>query len=293
MYSASYRAWLLEGGGENPPPGLQVHYVLADETETPIRFEILDDSGKVVHTDSSDMEGTVCGRGQAATPRPQTISTNAGDNLWQWRMQMGRFECFPEIYSVSGSMDAYTAAPGQYTVRMTIGDFVREQPFRIHVVPRLGGDTPENLEEYAAMDALSTDLMAAANEMSKGVSELRLVKKQLDLITELDQNANVTARAAELDAAIDGWIAYILQKELKTFQHVYQHEGRLLMKFKDLLGRMHGSDIPLTDGFGDVTRDYLGVWSRYRSELEELRSEQIPAFNRMARDAGVAELHIP
>ena len=281
------------GPGENPPPGLQVHYLLDGEPGAPIRFEILDANGRVVHEDRSDLEGTVCGRGEGELPRPETISKNDGDNLWQWRLQMGEFECLPEIYRVSGSMDAYTAAPGEYRVRMTIGDDVQEQPFTLHVDPRLGGDTPENLSEYAEMDALSRRLMAAADEMSKGVTDLRLVKKQLALISELDQDANVTARAAELDAAIDQWIAYILQKELKTFQHVYQHEGRLLIKIKDLLGRMHGSDIPLTDGFGDVTDDYIKVWEQYRLELDDIRTEQVAAFNRMARDAGVSEVHIP
>ena len=281
------------GPGKNPPHGLQVHYVLNEETDTPIRFEVLNDKDEVVHTDSSDVEGTICGRGQAATPRPQTISGNEGDNLWVWRMQMGKFECLPEIYNVSRNMDAYAAAPGNYRVRMTIGDVIQEQAFRIRVDPRLGGDTQANLQEYADMDALSASLMAAADAMGKGVKDLRLVKKQLALITELDQSAVVTAQAAELDASIDAWIEYILQKELKTFQNVYQHEGRLLMKFKDLLGRMHGSDIPLTDGFKDVTRDYLDVWGGYSSELDYITNEQVAAFNRMAIDAGVAEVHIP
>jgi photosystem II stability/assembly factor-like uncharacterized protein len=281
------------GPGANPPHGVQVHYVLNTETDSPIRFDILNDRGDIVHTDSSDMEGTICGQGQAETPRPETISKNIGDNLWVWRMQMGKFECLPEIYNVSRNMDAYLAAPGEYTVRMTIENDIQEQPFRIRVDPRLGGDTPENLQEYADIDALSTSLMAAANAMGQGVKDLRLVKKQLALIAELDQSATVTAQAAELDASIDTWIAYILQKELKTFQHVYQHEGRLLMKIKDLLGRMHASDIPLTDGFGDVTRDYLAVWDEYNAELDHIKTEQIAAFNRMARDVGVAEVQIP
>ena len=154
---------------------------------------------------------------------------------------------------------------------MTVGDEVQEQSFVIHVDPRLGGDTPENLEDYADMDALSERLMAAATAMGTGVKDLRMVKKQIALITELDEDGAVTAKAAELDAAIDEWIALILQKELKTFQNVYQHEGRLLMKIKDLLGRMHGSDIPLTDGFREVTDDYIEVWSGYAVELDQLK----------------------
>lgn len=281
------------GPGANPPQGLQVHYVLADEIDTPIQFDIINANGAVIYTDRSDLEGTICGRGQAEIPRPETLSSNAGDNLWEWRLQMGEFECLPEIYSVSGSMDAYTAAPGQYTVRMTVGDVVREQPFRIRVDPRLGGDTPENLRQYAEMDALSTSLMTAANAMSQGVKDLRLVKKQLELINELNPGDSVTAKAAELGASIDEWIALILQKELKTFQHVYQHEGRLLMKVKDLLGRMHGSDLPLTDGFKDVTRDYLDVWSGYSAQLMRIRGAEIAAFNAVAEAGGASTIKIP
>lgn len=281
------------GPGENPPHGVQVHYVLNREQETPIQFDILNASGDVVHTDRSDVEGTICGRGKPAEPRPATISTNLGDNLWVWRTQMGKFECLPEIYNVSRNMDAYMAAPGDYTVRMTIGDDVQEHPFKIRVDPRLGGDTAANLQQYVDMDRLSVNLMTAANEMGQGVTDLRLVKRQLDLITELGQDDAVSTKAAALDAAIDAWIENILQKELKTFQNVYQHEGRLLMKIKDLLGRMHGSDIPLTDGFKDVTEDYLNVWSIHKSELLRIKDEEIASFNVAASAAGVAEVHIP
>ena len=135
--------------------------------------------------------------------------------------------------------------------------------------------------------------MDAADAMGTGVKDLRLVKKQLALITELDQDPAVTAQAAELDATIDEWIALILQKELKTFQNVYQHEGRLLMKYKDLLGRMHGSEIPLTQGFKDVTDDYIAVWNGYEAELNRIKSEDIAAFNALAENAGVARIVLP
>ncbi|MEM6702480.1 MAG: glycosyl hydrolase [Acidobacteriota bacterium] len=281
------------GPGKNPPPGLQVHYVLNAEVDAPIQFDIVNAEGEVVYTDRSDLEGTICGRGQAEIPRPKTIAKELGDNTWQWRLQMDEFECLPEIYRVSGSMDAYTAAPGEYTVSMSIGDAVQEQPFRIRVDPRLGGDTPENLAEYAAMDELSASLMSAADAMSQGVKDLRLVKKQIELMRELGPPESVATQAEELENGIDEWISLILQKELKTFQHVYQHEGRLLIKIKDLLGRMHGGDIPLTNGFRDVTRDYLQVWEGYREQLERIKDEEIPAFNASAEESGAPTLRIP
>ena len=281
--------------GENPQLGLHVHYILNTELDddTAIEFEIINASGAVVYADSSDSAGTICGRGQAAAPRPQTIFRESGDNVWTWGMNMGEFECLPEIYNVSRNMNAYTAVPGAYKVRMTIGDVIQEQDFRIRVDPRLGGDTPENLREYADIDALSASLFAAADEMGKGVGDLRIVKKQLALITELAQSNEVTEKAAELDAAIDAWIENILQKELKTNQNVYQYEARLLLKIKDLLGGMGGSQIPLTDGFKDVTRDYLRIWDGFSADLARINGRDIDAFNAIAKIAGVAEVHIP
>ncbi|MFK8041660.1 WD40/YVTN/BNR-like repeat-containing protein [Congregibacter sp.] len=282
-----------DGPGENPPRGLQVHYVLSEQADEPIQFEIVNQRGDVIHTDRSDLEGTICGRGQAEIPRPETISTKIGDNLWEWRLQMGEFECLPEIYSVSGSMDAYTAAPGDYTVRMTIGGNVQEQSFKIRVDPRLGGDTAENLQEYAEMDALSSSLMEAATAMSKGVTDLRLIKKQLALINELGPPQEVVDKGTELESDVDAWIELILQKELKTFQHVYQHEGRFLMKIKDLLGRMHRSQIPLTDGFKEVTGDYLQLWSGYEAQLATIRGEGLDDFNALAEKNRVSTIKLP
>ncbi|MFT4769814.1 MAG: photosystem II stability/assembly factor-like uncharacterized protein [Glaciecola sp.] len=281
------------GPGENPPRGLQVHYVLNEETDKAIQFDILNSGGVVVYSDRSDLEGSICGRGQAEIPRPETISANTGDNLWVWRLQMGEFDCLPEIYSVSGSMDAYTAAPGEYKVRMTMGSDVQEQMFRVRVDPRLGGETPENLRQYADIDALSRSLMAAADGMSEGVRDLRLIKKQLALINELGAPEAVTQKGRELEASIDTWIDLILQKELKTFQHVYQHEGRLLIKIKDLLGRMHDSQLPLTDGFKDVTGDYLKVWAGYEVQLGDIRGNELNSFNRIATQRGVSTIKLP
>ena len=122
---------------------------------------------------------------------------------------------------------------------------------------------------------------------------MRIVKKQLALITELAQSNEVTEKAAELDAVIDAWIENILQKELKTNQNVYQYEAKLLMKIKDLLGRMGGSEIPLTDGFKDVTRDYLLIWDGLSADLARIKGRHIAAFNALAKNAGVAEVHIP
>lgn len=282
------------GPGKNPPSGLQVHYVINDDLpkDTAIQFDIFNSKGEMIHHDASDMGGTICGRGQAAIPRPKTISTKKGANRWVWRMNMGKFECLPELYRVSWGMDAYPAAPGNYKLRMTVGDFVQEQDFTIHVDPRLGGDTKENLAEYGEIENLSETLFKATDEMGKGVKSLRLVKEQLEMIGKLNPDQAVKEAAAQLDADIDAWIEKILQKELKTFQHVYQFEGKLMMKFKDLLGRMNTSELPLSQGFRDVVSDYMKVWAGYKTEMTSIQTSGLAAFNKIAKANNVAEVKL-
>ena len=208
-------------------------------------------------------------------------------------MQVGRFACIPEITATSPGLSAYAAAPGRYQVRLTVGDFSQTQDFRILMDPRLEGIAADPVAEYAMLDRLSASLLEAATEMSQGVLDLRQVKQQLGFILEVSRSQEVTEQGEALDGTVDTWIAKILQKELKTFQNAYQHEARLLMKYKDLLGRIGGANIPVTDGVKEVTGDYLTLWSEIEAELQQIKNRDIPAFNALLRDAGLPEIYLP
>jgi hypothetical protein len=129
--------------------------------------------------------------------------------------------------------------------------------------------------------------------MSQGVMDMRQVKQQLDFVLEVSASAGVTEQSEALNAAVDAWIAKILQRELKTFQNAYQHEARLLMKYKDLLGRIGGANVPVTDGVKEVAADYLTEWSEYATELQTLKTRDIPELNQVLRAAGLPEIYLP
>ncbi len=129
--------------------------------------------------------------------------------------------------------------------------------------------------------------------MGEGVGDLRKVKDQLDVILELTSAQDVQEGGDALDGELDGWIEKILQGDLKTFQHAYQFEARLMMKYKDLLGRMSGANIPVTQGVRDVTADYLAQWSALQTELQLIKTRDIPAFNEVLTRAGLPPLYLP
>ena len=109
--------------------------------------------------------------------------------------------------------------------------------------------------QYAELDRLSASLYEAATEMAQGVMELRRIKQQVDFALEVSAAQNIQQEGSALNGTIDEWIAKILQKELKTGQNNYMFEARQLVRFKDLLGRMAGANIPVTSRAERVLHD--------------------------------------
>ena len=106
--------------------------------------------------------------------------------------------------------------------------------------------------------------------------------------TVLEQGGSRSTRT------IDGvGVAQILQRYLETSQNNYMFEARLLMKYKDLLGRIGGANVPVTAGVREVTGDYQAEWSTIETELQRILTEDIPAYNRILRDAGLPEIYVP
>jgi hypothetical protein len=207
---------------------------------------------------------------------------------------VGRFACIAEVTNTSRNLGAYAARPGTYRVRLTVGEAVRTQDFQILMDPRLDGIAADPVAEYAALDRLSASLFAGAQEMEAGVLLLRRVREQMDL--RLEEGAEMGADAVvdggtSLNERMEEWESRILQRYLETSQNNYMFEARLLVKFKDLLGRMSGANIPVTAGVREVTGDYLDEWAGHRTDLETL-IEDLRAFNVVLRQAGLPELFL-
>ena len=208
-------------------------------------------------------------------------------------MSVGRFACIEEVTNTSRNLSAYPAKPGLYTVRLTVGDEVRSQDFEILIDPRLDGIAADPVAEYEELDRISAEVFASAQAMERGVMQLRRALEQVDFALSVSDAGAVVDGGTALSETMDGWIEKILQKHLKTGQNNYMFEARLLVKYKDFLGRIGGANIPVTDGVRDVTRDYQAEWAEYEVELQAILNEDIPAFNRVLRAAGLPEIYVP
>jgi photosystem II stability/assembly factor-like uncharacterized protein len=276
--------------GENPPQGLQVHYLLNKEVpaDIPMALEILDSSGDVIHSEYSDRPRTGCD----TLVKPQ-LKKKMGAHRYRWNMKVGQFDCFKEFYTTNRDLTAYEAAPGNYKVRLTIGDFIQTQDFAITIDPRIKMSADNVEAAYAERDALNKSLYKAATEMSQGVRDLRKIQQQLYFVLGETSSAELQEQGKALNQKIENWIAEILQKEMSTYQSNYMFEARLLIKFKDFLNDMGGGNLPVNEGTKEVVRDYLQKWSMVKADLQKIKTQDVAAVNALIQGTGLPELYVP
>ncbi|MBL4623566.1 MAG: glycosyl hydrolase [Flavobacteriales bacterium] len=284
-------AYSVSGGlGKNPPSGVQINYVLNKEVdkETTVSIEIMDHTGTVIHSEFSNTEKTEC----AAFLRPQ-LKKAEGTHRYRWDMKIGYFDCIKEFVLTNRNLSAYNAPPGKYKVRLSVGEFEQTQDFEIKIDPRLLNSIPNAAAAYIERDKISASIFAGATEMAKGVRALRQVKQQLEFRLEVATDETIIKQGNELNKNLDVWIAEILQKEIRTYQHHYQFEARLLIKFKNFLSSISKGNLPVTQGVRNVTRDYLAKWQGLANSLNRLKSQDVKAYNNLLKQAGLPEIYWP
>lgn len=284
-------AYSIDGGyGQNPPKGVQVHYLnnKAVGEGTPMALEILDGNGTVIHAEYTDRPRTGCD----TLVKPQ-LKKGLGAHRYSWNMKVGRFDCLTELYTTNRDLSAYDAAPGNYQVRLTVGDQVQTRDFAITVDPRIKTSVQNVEAAYAERDGLSRSIYEAATQMAKGVRDLRKIQQQLHFVLGETQDAQLQEKGKALDQAVDVWIAKILQKEMRTYQSNYMFEARLLIKFKDFLNEIGQGNLPVSQGMRDVTRDYLAQWTALKGELQHIKAQDVARYNTLLQGAGLPELYWP
>ncbi|MGD2122574.1 MAG: glycoside hydrolase [Gemmatimonadota bacterium] len=202
--------------GENPLPGGIIDYYLPAEVNGPVTLEILDSSGIVIRSLSSDdpvlepdpaldPEGydKICQEDPAAPncrvplywPAPQMVlSTQKGMHRFSWDLHYEPLGDEPRAGGgATGAVPGRTyprvqspwAAPGEYQVRLTVNGERFTQPLSLRLDPRV--TTPE--EDLALVATLSREMWDGAMAANAAYEEARA------LVTELDAAGDTEARA--------------------------------------------------------------------------------------------------
>ena len=273
------------GRGDNPPGGAVLHYWLAeapDLAEQTVKLEVLAGDGSVLRTLESDEEKGEDGGGDGSA---YALPARAGLNRAQWDFRRDPITKIDKVFAIAGGddgeIDGYQVPPGEYRVRLSLGDQQVEQPLQVALDPRLDL-TDEQIRER---DAMRASLYTMLDELHRTVVSLRRAKSQIESRLELvddDAEADDLKTAGKAAAeAIDAWEATVITTESEFFQDVLNWPSRLDSHLQELLAfTLDDPPQTVTTGIQQRYDDLRGDWEQ-RMAARQQAVDAIAEFNRV------------
>jgi len=295
------------GAGTNPPTGLALYYVLPEEpaADTEVKIELLEPDGDVIRTltrkpakdekKKGDDEGgdPDAPGGGSSTGELEVLTAGKGLNRALWNLEYPGAEDFPGMILWNRSLDGPRAVPGNYTARLTVGDWTGEVPFEVVPDPRASA-TPE---DYRAQLDFMLGVRDKLTETHRAIGRIRDVTKQLETVkkrlADRDEAPAVREAADHLVETLGDIEKTLYQTKNESPQDPLNFPVRLNDKLANLLGLAGMGDFRPTDQMLAVRDELTAQIDEQLARLDTVLTDDLAAFNRMAREAGVATVLLP
>ncbi len=215
-----------EPGGENPPDGAVIDYLLKSDASGPVTLELVDGAGRTIRRYSSEDKAEFPTPESAPVPlywyrKPLALKSTAGMHRFFWDMRYqpletgggrgrGGLPISATPYNTVPTPNSIWAPPGLYTVKITVDGRTLKQPLTLRMDPRV--KTPA--AGLAQQSEMSVALYDGISEARRALQELRAlrgqIKKMQDAATEARRPAEVLDAIAVFDmkaAALEGGAA--------------------------------------------------------------------------------------
>ena len=275
------------GAGTNPEYGASLHYRLASDLgeDNDLSLTILDASGEEIRS-------------------LDDLPTDAGINRVYWNLRYDQTD-EPQLRTPAfehshvtpdpdrgwrpagdGGRVALLAPPGDYTVKLTLGDTELTVPLTVLKDPNSAG-TEVDIEEQMR---LLFDLRDAMNAVVALINEIELVREQLsDIKARLQSHAD----ADGLDAALLAIEMRLSDPRLSggnARQDVIRWPRQLLSKLSSLAGYVGGSDFRPTTQQWAVFENFEELLTTHQLQMEDVRDDQLADFNDLLSSKGIGSV---
>lgn len=299
-------AYRMQGGsyyspdmqsGENAPNGVMLYYFLKNKPKQELQLVFFTEKGDSVITYSStkDKKGEPIKISKdfyedKKMKRPGILPVDSGLNRFVWDMR------YPDATQVdgtnvmwAGSVVGPTASPGNYRVKMLIGDsVVAEQSFTILKDPRLTTTQEEYDEQFALLSKITTKLSEthdAINNINKSVSQ---INSYIGNVTDTALASSLKKSAQPTIDSLNEIAGRLYQPKAKAPQDILAHPLMLNDKLAGVGSSVSSSDSRPTASAYTAFNDLSARIDVQLASLKKIMETDIPAFNKK-----IEELKIP
>ena len=264
--------------------GARISYYLAEEPEGEVKIEILDKDGEVINT----YKGKAGEEERGGPPQARffrggggrsRVNVKAGLNRFSWNLRYPGVEV-PRGVVLWGRPGGLTAVPGQYQVRLTIGEWTQTRSFNLLKDPRIDATQADFEEQFEFVQKVGGEI----ERLYAGLSRLRDIRQQVDRlngrIKDIDKSSEEMKEATKtLKDKLKGVEEQLTQTKSKSNQDPLNFPPQLDNQFTTLYNYAAGPDARPTSGAQERLDDLKAQLNPLLEELDQILGKELKAYS--------------
>jgi photosystem II stability/assembly factor-like uncharacterized protein len=273
--------------GQNPPYGASINYWLKAPPEGDVDLAIQDSTGQTLRTlrggKTGGLNRIVWDLRDEPTPEARL---RVSPQYARW------FEVPADGRPMPGAgRMSVLLPPGTYTVKLRVGGQEYTQPLQVLKDPGSGGSEPEIQQQFAALKSIKGDVASTLGMLNT----VEAVRSQLQNLSRLlagdGQSAEVCASSDSLEQKFMAFEASLHQiRNTGRGQDNVRYPSRLIEQLQYLAGGVGDGDFAPTTQQQEVRQLLAQQVQTYRTQLDQLISQDLTQFNTMLRQKNVGNI---
>jgi photosystem II stability/assembly factor-like uncharacterized protein len=264
--------------GANPPDGVIVHYYLSEKPEDEVTLTFLDAEGNEINSYSSKSEDAPWAPAKEGANRfVWDLRGKAGIQLEDEGKKDRRIQRAEEAVPPR-------VIPGEYQVKLKVGDEEITESFRILRDPRLKASDADLRAQYQ----MKTEIRDLVSRVNESVNQIRSIKKQVDEWAGRADAGNdpdgVRKAAEELKEKLTSLEGEFVQVDAGKAQ---PGTSKIREKLLSLSSMIDESDAKPTQGADEFFKLISEQVETQQANLAQAVSEDVKAFTDRVQSAGV------
>ncbi len=261
------------------------------KSESRVKIEILDSTGKVIRTYPSKQEAAGEGGEESFFSRGHhdEIPTEAGINRFVWDLHYEGATRIPNSPLWGGSTDGPLALPGEYQVRLSVDGKSQTQEFKIVPDPRLQVTQEDLKKQFDLMQ----QILGKVTQVHDDIRQIRDIRAQMTVLNKrLKEEKNPNAKElADAGAALDKKMTVVeealIQTKAKSGQDVLNYPIRLNNLLVALGGIVSSADASPTKQDYEMYDELSKQADEQLAKWNEIVKTDLAAYNRLAQEKAI------
>lgn len=224
------------------------------------------------------------------------LELKKGHNQLTWNLRYPGPKLVPDLVTMAIGPNAPgpLAVPGNYKVKLSIGDWEVTKDFKVLADPRWTDVSPADYQSQFNLAVETKGMITQSHEVIKNV---RAIRNQVNLISKLTQEAGFSDVVKKAVSALDKKLTAVedelIQNKAKSGQDAINYPRVFTNHIGQLYGVLNNAQSKPTGGvlerFTDLKTKYAEIVKNYK----QLISKDLPAFNKVIAKEKANGLIVP